>query len=109
MYTRRLSMEKVSIILPVIAPTEELGELTVAFLRNLVTSTGSSHYELIIIDSGDSYNTEEMVTAADLYLHERTPTGFGHAVNLGIKLASHNYIVVIGNDVTVPAGWLHYL
>jgi GT2 family glycosyltransferase len=95
-------MEKVSIVLPIVTPFLELKELTLDFIACLQETTDASDYELIVVES-ESWC---MPSGADLYIHEPKVTGFGHAVNLGIKVASHDWIAIIGNDVALPKGWL---
>jgi len=86
---------------PVWAPTAALRDLTLGFLNNLQSTIYKSNVELIVVESETC-----VVTEADIYIATPNVDGFGHAVNLGIKLASHEWIAVIGNDITLQEGWL---
>ncbi|MGE5579071.1 MAG: glycosyltransferase [Bacillota bacterium] len=90
-------------------------ELTEKLLRSLETTTKVPH-EVIVVDNGSSDGTAELLAA---YAAERGAAGFdvrpvlnsenvgiAKGFNMGLKLVTGEYVVLLHNDVVLPAQWL---
>ncbi|MDP3446198.1 MAG: glycosyltransferase, partial [Ignavibacteria bacterium] len=87
---------------------------TKKFYESLLSS-GSSEYELIIIDNASTDETEKYLEEISL-LNEKIKViknnfnlGFPSAVNQGIKEAKGKYINIVNNDIVLTEGWLERL
>jgi GT2 family glycosyltransferase len=90
-------------------------ELTEKLLRSLETTTKVPH-EVIVVDNGSTDGTAEFLAA---YAAERVSqgvdirpvvnsqnTGIAKGYNAGLKLVKGEYVVLLHNDVVLPAHWL---
>jgi|GEM_PF-6655695 len=97
----------VSIVVPVLNQPE----LTKAFLDSVYANTHRT-FELLLIDNGSGPAIQKLVeTYAAAHgnlvcIRNEQNQGFGYACNQGLDRARGEAVVVINNDVLVPAGWL---
>lgn len=95
---------KTSIILPTYCPDEQVHGYLMDFIQSLSDSTNRNDYEFIVVENGS--RTPELQKLADRYIHYREPIGYARAVNIGLALATGEYIVIMNNDLRIPRGWL---
>src|SRR5277367_66143 len=73
----------------------------------------SSNYHLIVVDnnspSGELISAELALHANRLVVAAPENLGFVRAVNLGIRLSTSPYVVILNNDTRVVKGWLETL
>jgi GT2 family glycosyltransferase len=107
-------MRKVSIILLWWSRTPELETMSQECLSSILKNTAYPEYEVIIVENKSIHPSK--------FLREfqpKTPEeervkisiqdenlGFVKGNNLGIELAGANDVLMINNDILVPAGWL---
>lgn len=94
-----------SIIIPSFNGVHLLQE-AVSAIRQYTDRT-ISPYEIIVVDNGSSDGTsrwciEEGVPCLSLPRN----IGFPAACNIGLRVASGEFLMLLNNDVTVSAGWL---
>jgi len=90
-------------------------ELTEKLLRSLETTTKVPH-EVIVVDNGSTDGTAEFLSA---YAAERAAqgvevipvlnrenAGIAKGYNMGLKLVKGEYVILLHNDVVLPAQWL---
>ncbi len=97
----------------VIIPTKNPGAIFERVLDAVLNQNTPWPYEVLVIDSGSSDGTIDLVKSyPNVALHEVPPTEFGHGKtrNLAISLCSGEYIAVITHDA-LPADnqWLKLL
>ena len=95
---------KYSIIIPTYNHCEDLLK---PCLESLIKNTDLSNVEVIIVANGCTDDT--VATVANLghpfkLIHDARPLGFTVATNLGIKIATGDYVVLLNND-TVLLDW----
>lgn len=93
----------------IICITIDRAELTRACLTQALESTGTSDYELLVADNGSTDSAvidavRELGPAHHVLNGENR--GVAGALNQLIALARGDYVVHIGNDITMPTGWL---
>lgn len=96
-------MEKISVIMPVYAISQELVNLTWQAIDSLEPID-----ELILIDNG-GYSIHHIAMKADIYIKNKRNLGFGKSVNQGLKLATGDYLAVVNNDIKLLSGNLKSL
>ncbi len=74
----------------------------------------NSPYELIVVDNGSGSDTIEYLKTIQSENNTRIifnneNTGFPKAVNIGIKHALGDFILLLNNDTVVTKNWLSYL
>jgi GT2 family glycosyltransferase/glycosyltransferase involved in cell wall biosynthesis len=84
-------------------------------LESIVRKTAYPNFELILVDNASTDGTPEFLREfaakhdrVRLVLND-TNHGFAKANNLGLKVASGEFIVFLNNDTVVPSGWLSRL
>jgi GT2 family glycosyltransferase len=103
--------ELVSIIIPVLNQPE----LTAACVQSLCSFTGSTPFELILVDNGSSMSTREVLDDFARehgwirVLHNEENLNFALGCNLGFAASKGEKIVFLNNDTTVTPGWLDAL
>lgn len=103
----------------IIIPVYNQLEYTKRCLWSIEAHT-TSPYQLIVVDNRSTDGTDEYLwsVAAGHESVEAVPVkvitnscneGFARAVNLGLVMSDAPYVVLLNNDVEVPAGWLETL
>lgn len=99
---------KVSIVIPIYAPNP----IAESFINNCIYTlrkkTPLGGYELILVDDGSQIRMP-IVSTADIAIYKLENTGFTNTVNLGLKVASGDVIVVANDDVEFRARWMESL
>ncbi len=97
----------------VIIPTKNAGRQFERVLDAVVAQQAPWAFEVLVVDSGSTDGTVELVRATDgVRLHEIPPEEFGHGKtrNLGVSLTSGEFIAVITHDaLPVNDRWLREL
>jgi O-antigen biosynthesis protein len=99
--SERSAVARVSVVVPVKDGERYLEELLEALAREEVE-------EILVIDSGSTDHTLEIVRAAGVQLLEIDPREFGHGRtrNLGAERTSGELICFLTQDATPCQGWL---
>ncbi|MGA7416273.1 MAG: glycosyltransferase family 2 protein [Bryobacteraceae bacterium] len=85
----------------------------VDLLESVLKSVGEQTYpyrEVIVVDNGSSDGSAAVATAFDakvLQLEENR--GFAEAVNLGIQVATGEWLLILNNDVTLQSDYIERL
>lgn len=66
----------------------------------------TTNYELIAIDNGSTVNEDWIKEYAHKYHRFEKNEGISNGWNKGISLATHNNIVILGDDTLVPPDWI---
>jgi rhamnosyltransferase len=97
-----------SVIVPCKNESKNVGRCLEAVLGQASPGT----FEVIVIDSGSTDGTVEIVRQFDVRLHQIPPDEFGHGRtrNLGASLATGRHLVFLNADaIPVHTGWLQQL
>src|ERR1700722_2461941 len=100
------------ILISVIIPVKNGDYWLEGVLEGLVTQTLFDRCELIVIDSGSTDKTLEMVRRFPVRLVQIPPEQFNHGStrNLGVNLAKGEYVVMTVQDAkAADEGWLQKL
>ena len=104
-------MKKISVVLPVLAPTPFLRAMTEFSIRTL-REHADSPFELVLVEAVDDYFDPNRVgwgrdpsLAPDKYLRFEQKRGCIREFNAGADASSGEFIVSTGNDVFVPPHW----
>ena len=96
----------------IIIPTKNAGDGFCDCLSRVLTQKTNYKYEVIVIDSGSTDSTIDIIAKYPVRLVMITPEEFGHGKtrNLGARLATGKYLVYLTQDV-LPADekWLDFL
>lgn len=102
-------MKDVTLILPNYAPDDEVADRALRFLKSLSDSL-PIRVKMITVDNGTEEVTQvrsqllsTLRRESAIYLHSDKPLGYARAVNIGLALADTKYVVVLNNDLTLPA------
>lgn len=107
-----LTKAKISVVLPVKAPTPFLRSMTEFCIKTLRLHADNP-FELIVCEIGEPHFKPTGSTKVDplaqfqpdKYLHFDPPIGGVREINAGIEAASGDFIVTAGNDIIVPQHW----
>lgn len=97
----------ISVVMPVLAPTPFLRDLT-KFSIKALWAHADEPFELIIVEArGDffEYLSGKYQDKQIKYLNFNPPIGGVREVNAGVRAATGDYIVFTGNDIVVPPHW----
>lgn len=97
-----------SIIIPAKNESQHLGSC----LEKVLGQDYGAPFEVIVIDSGSTDDTVDIVKGFDVRLHQIRPEEFGHGRtrNLGASLAEGQYLVFLAaHAIPVHSGWLGHL
>lgn len=77
-------------------------------MRDLVDSivNNTDNYELIVIDNGSTVNEDWIKEYAHKYHRFEKNEGISNGWNKGIQLASHEHVIILGDDTIVPPNWV---
>jgi GT2 family glycosyltransferase len=73
------------------------------------------HFEIILVDNASKDNSieifEKIIPKNFHYriLFNKKNNGFAGAVNQGIKIAKHEYVVLLNNDLTMESNWFQLI
>ena len=96
-------MKPCTIIVPTFCPDAEVLRHLRRCMDHLFKNTPRELFDLIIVEQG----TENAnIYYSDLYIQAPKPLGYARAVNIGLKLATTEYVCVLNNDVFLPPNWL---
>jgi GT2 family glycosyltransferase len=98
---------KVSIIIPAYNNID----YTLTCIMSIYNNTGSSTFEIIIVDDNSSDATKNISCQIRglKYLRNEINLGFIQSCNNGANAASGDYLVFLNNDTVVTANWLDEL
>lgn len=76
-------------------------------MRDLVDSieVNTDNYELIFVDNGSTVD-ESWVKDHGIYHRFEKNEGISNGWNKGISLATHEHIIILGDDTIVPPNWV---
>lgn len=104
-------MKKISVVLPVLAPTQFLRAMTEFCIRALRLHSDNP-FDLIVVEACDDFfrpqNCEvrgQSNIKPDIYLYFNPKIGGVREINAGIRVAETEFVVTAGNDVIVPPHW----
>ncbi len=84
-----------------------------ALLERLVKQLSAQSHpivEILVVDNGSSDGSAETAeTLGCRVLRLKTNRGFAHAVNLGIRNATSEWVAILNNDIQIASGWLQEL
>lgn len=86
-------------------------------LTKAISNCPDSNFELIFVDNGSKDNSVELAKKITQknpilntkYLILNTNKGFAGAVNIGIKAAKNEWIVLLNNDLTMEPNWFQLI
>jgi len=87
---------------PSLMPDNYDPNMTNDLVNSIVENT--DNYELIAVDNGSTTN-ESWLTYVDKYYRFPKNEGISNGWNKGIEMASHEHIVILGDDTIVPPNW----
>ena len=93
----------------VVVPVKNGGPLLTKVLQRVIEQHAPWPFELLVIDSGSSDDSQQRVRELGVRLHEIDPEDFGHGKtrNLGVQLTRGEFIVFITQDaLPVDLNWL---
>jgi len=77
-------------------------------MRDLVDSieTNTDNYELIAVNNGSTTNEDWIKEHAHKYHRFKKNEGISNGWNKGISLATHEHVIILGDDTIVPPNWV---
>lgn len=80
-------------------------------MRDCVDSivANTENYELCAIDNGSTVNEDWIKKYAHKYHRFEKNEGISNGWNKGIELASHEHVIILGDDTIVPPCWIEEL
>lgn len=95
---------RLSIISPIMCLSDELAEMTqkmISDIRREITADD----EFIIVDNASTHGKTIMKEGADIYIELPENKGWGGGLNVGMKEAKGDYLVLVNNDIIIEPGW----
>ena len=110
---RAVEVTEFSFVCSIVIPVFNKAEFTQACLLGIEkTVPGELSYEIIVVDTGSSDGTAELLSAWR-EKHRNTKiislgmnSGFARSCNIGASAAQGRYIVLLNNDILPTQGWL---
>lgn len=103
--------KRISVVLPVLAPTPFLRAMTEFCIRAL-RAHADAPFDLIVVEAGEPYFQEGALSGQaplqpgiDKHLSFNPKIGGVREINAGIRAADTEFVVTAGNDVIVPPHW----
>lgn len=84
-------------------------QVTVDFLKSVKKHTNADAIELILVDNGSNVNHEDTfkIIYPDLiYIRSEKNLGFAGGNNLGVKVATGDYLLFLNNDTELSDGFI---
>jgi len=88
-------------------------------LTKAITNCPESNFEIIFVDNGskdnscqiftDFFKKNKFLNLTFAICNLRSNHGFASAVNLGIKKAKHEWVVLLNNDLTLKPNWFQLI
>lgn len=98
---------KVSIIMTTFIQNPLQAHMTMAAIANITRYTDSKDYELILMSDSEKFPVRDDYHVLKIDTYSKTfGWGYTKSMNEGAKLAKHDILVFIQNDVFVWEGWL---
>lgn len=92
-----------------VIPVHNRWDLTARLLDDLHTQSAPLK-EILIVDNASNDGTAQKATALGARVIALSQnTGFAHAVNIGIRAAETEFVLIVNNDVRLPGDWLEKL
>ena len=90
------------------------GLLTLRCLRSIYERSDYKNLEVILVDNGSDTKESAIVTkwienynlGQTIYVRSQENVGFAAGNNVGLKIATGEFIVVLNNDTEVTPGWI---
>jgi GT2 family glycosyltransferase len=96
-------------LVSIIIPTWNRADLLACVLKSLGEQTYPRR-EVIVVDNGSTDNSGSLATRAGArVIRLEANRGFAEAVNLGIRAASGDWLLILNNDVTVQPDYIELL
>ena len=109
-----MSAPRISIVLPVLAPTAFLRAMTEFAIKTLRLHADND-FELVVVEGGaDNFNPlgheglnepNNVPSMIDKYLNFNPMIGGVRELNAGVRAASNEFVLSTGNDVIAPPHW----
>jgi GT2 family glycosyltransferase/glycosyltransferase involved in cell wall biosynthesis len=88
--------------------------MTLNCLKSIFTHSDYKNIEVILVDNGSDPNESSIVTNwierynsnQTIYVKNQKNLGFAGGNNVGLKIATGDFIVVLNNDTEVTPGWI---
>ncbi len=95
---------KYSVIIPTSSNFNHLAE-TLAYVKD---GSDAEETEIIVVNNASVDTTEEYLKTSPeiISIHNTENLGFGKAVNMGIKIAKGEWVVILNDDALVPHNFL---
>ena len=110
-----MTAPRLSVVLPVLAPTPFLRNMTEFAIKTLRINADDPTFELIVCEAEHDYfapygheglrETNNVPSWVDKYLNFNPKIGGVKEINAGIDAASCEYILLAGTDIIAPNGW----
>lgn len=108
-------MKKISVVLPVLAPTPFLRAMTEFAIKTL-RMHADNPFELVLVEAGEDHFNPKYISGvdpaevpetckADVYLNFNPKIGGVKELNAGVDAASCDFVLSTGNDVIAPPHW----
>jgi len=92
----------ISIVIPALNEQDEIGR-TISRLREVLSSSGSGAYEVVVVDDGSRDETAARAEAAGArVLRHPHNVGYGRSLKDGIRAARYDTIIINDADGTYP-------
>lgn len=113
----KLSATKISVVLPILAPTPFLRAMTEFSIKTL-RMHATQDFELVVVEAGGRHFdpkgwspevSSSTVEKISQYLCFEQKIGVVKELNAAVKAAAGDFIVFTGNDVFVPPKWDEHL
>lgn len=98
---------RVSIVIPVHGKSR----LTTACLSSIAAAGSAVPYEVIVVDDDSPDDTAAMLRRVKnvRVLRNQENLGFTRSCNVGLAVASSDYLILLNNDTEVTPGWIESL
>lgn len=103
------NMHKITVVIP---NCNGIGFLKECLDSVLEQAADTPEYEVLVVDNGSADGSLELLQKSYPQVHvEALPenTGFCHAVNIGLRLSSSPYVILLNNDTKVKSEFIKNL
>lgn len=85
---------------------QKLVEMAQDCLASILQFVDRNETQIIVVDNGSTARSQYWEDNADVYVRLNKNMGISRGWNCGLKLATGEYLVVVGDDITARPGWL---